>query len=200
MTLFCPFYSSSWRRSSAVSSRGEFQRGCAGWGASQGGCGNLLLPALHLEDLLLHGVPGDHTVGENGAGLPDAVCPVDGLGFRCRIPPGIQQIDIVCRRQIQAYAACLQADKENADFRRLLKLPDDFATVLGLAVQIAVFPACGIQVPGHQLQQRGELGEDQRLVAGLQERGKVGMQDFQLGGGICAAALVDEARMAGGLS
>ncbi len=69
---------------------------------------------LELEDLLLDGVAADQAVGEDVLGLADPVRAVDRLGLDGGVPPGVEQVDVVGGGQVQAQAAGLQADQEDA--------------------------------------------------------------------------------------
>ena len=67
---------------------------------------------LQLEDLLLDRVARDQPVGEHLPGLADAVRAVDGLGLDGRVPPRVEEEDVVGRGQVEAEPAGLEADQE----------------------------------------------------------------------------------------
>jgi len=57
--------------------------------------GQAALVILQLQDFFLDGIAGDETVGEDVPILPDAVRAIDGLCFDRRIPPGIEDENVV---------------------------------------------------------------------------------------------------------
>ena len=81
------------------------------------GVGQVALLLLEFEDLLLDGVAADQAVGEDVLGLADAVRAVDGLGLDGGVPPGVEQVDVFGGGQVQAQAAGLEADQEDAGSR-----------------------------------------------------------------------------------
>ena len=93
---------------------------------------------LQLGDLLLDRVPRDQAVGEDVPRLADAVRAVDRLRFDGRIPPRIEQEDVVGGGEVQAEAAGLQADQEHAAVRVGLKPLDARFAVARLAVEVLV--------------------------------------------------------------
>src|SRR5215210_230137 len=76
------------------------------------GVGEVSLALLELENLLLDGVAGHQTAGEDGTALADAVGAVDGLGLDGGVPPGIEEVDVVGGGEVQAQPPRLEADQE----------------------------------------------------------------------------------------
>ena len=62
--------------------------------------------------LLLHRVARDQPVGEHRPGLADAVRAVDGLRLHRRVPPRVEEEDVLGGREVQAEPAGLEADQE----------------------------------------------------------------------------------------
>ena len=79
------------------------------------------LRLLQLEHLLLDRVARDQPVGEHAARLADAVRAVDRLRLDRRVPPRVEQEDVVGRGQVQAQAAGLEADQEQPAVRVVLE-------------------------------------------------------------------------------
>ena len=96
------------------------------------------LRLLQLEDLLLDRVPGDQAVGEHRLRLADAVGAVDRLRLDRRVPPGVEQEDVLGRRQVQAEAAGLEADQEQLAVRVVLEPLDPRLPVARAAVEVFV--------------------------------------------------------------
>src|SRR4051812_28544543 len=57
--------------------------------------GQVLFALLELQDFFLHRVLGDQPVGKDAARLADAVGAVDGLRLDGRVPPRIEQVDVL---------------------------------------------------------------------------------------------------------
>ena len=93
---------------------------------------------LELEDLLLDGVAADQAVGEDVLGLADPVRAVDGLGLDGGVPPGVEQVDVFGGGQVQAEAAGLEADQEDAGLGVVLEPLDPLGAVAGPAVEVLV--------------------------------------------------------------
>src|SRR6266545_1818018 len=72
------------------------------------------LALLQLPDLLLQRAQRQQPVGDDGAGLADAVRPVDGLRLHRRVPPRVEEHDVAGRGQVEAGPAGLEGDEENA--------------------------------------------------------------------------------------
>ena len=76
--------------------------------------------------------------------LANAVCPVSGLLFYCRIPPWVKVNDIIRTRQIKSKASSLERNKENGLMPRL-ELLYHFAAIphRSRAVQIEIIMDSG---------------------------------------------------------
>ena len=85
------------------------------------GIGQFSFVLLHLQDFLFNRVFRNDFAGKDMACLADAVGAVDGLRFRGGIPPWIEQEDVIRRREIEADAACLEADQKCGDVRICLE-------------------------------------------------------------------------------
>ena len=72
-----------------------------------------LLLFLKLEDFLLDGAAGDETIDIDRFGLTHAMRAVDSLVFDARIPPRIEDDDVVGRGQVESGAAGFETDKED---------------------------------------------------------------------------------------
>ena len=80
--------------------------------------GQVALALLQLQHLFLDRVLGDQAIGEDLAGLADAVGAVDRLRLDGRIPPRIEQEDVFGGGEVQAKAAGLEADEEQLQLDR----------------------------------------------------------------------------------
>ena len=74
---------------------------------------DLLLLLLQLQNLLLDRALRHETNHLHGSGLPDSVRALHRLQLGGRVPPGVEQHDIVCFLQVQALASDLQRDEED---------------------------------------------------------------------------------------
>src|SRR5215210_874443 len=164
------------------------------------GVGEGSLAGLELEDLFFDGVAGDEAVGEDGAGLADAVGAVDGLGFDGGVPPRVEEVDVVGGGEVEAEAAGFQADEEEAASGIGLELLHQLLAVAGLAVQVEVWETGGVEPAAEDAQEAGELGEDQRLVLLVEDLDELRKQEVELGAGIVLVSAVDQGGMAGGLA
>ena len=93
------------------------------------------LARLEGHHLLLDGVGGDEAVDVDVARLSDAVRPVDGLGLGRRVPPRVEQEDVVGLGEGQSDPAGLEADQEDRGRTRAERL-DDGLPVAGRAVEV----------------------------------------------------------------
>src|SRR5690606_2753823 len=72
---------------------------------------------LQLKYLFLYGISCNELVREDLLALPDTMGAVYGLGFHGRIPPGIEDENIVCFRKIQPQATGFDGDQKNPKVR-----------------------------------------------------------------------------------
>mmetsp|Transcript_51348 Transcript_51348/g.123107 ORF Transcript_51348/g.123107 Transcript_51348/m.123107 type:complete len:210 (+) Transcript_51348:110-739(+) len=128
-----------------------------------------LLLLLQLHDFLLDGFGGHEADGFHWAELTDAVSALDGLCFSGRVPPGVHQEDVVRCLQVQAFTSGFQGDQQ--DLQRGLCLEGHDDVVPGNNGHAAQHRGCGdaltLQAPLNDLQEAGELREDQRLACGI---------------------------------
>jgi len=90
------------------------------------------LRRLQLEDLFFDRGPGDQPCSDHAARLADAVRPVDRLRFDRRIPPGIEQVHVVRRREVESVPARLETHEEERNGCVGLKPIDPRLAVDGL--------------------------------------------------------------------
>jgi len=155
---------------------------------------------LKLQYLFLDGVLGDEAIGENLAGLADAVSAVDGLGFYGGVPPGIEEEDVLRGRQIQTKAAGFETDEKQLAVLIGLESIDALLAVAGFAVEVFVDGALIVQLFSQDRKEAGELGEDNGFVAFVGQFRKAGNKRVELGAGIVNAGFVEQAGMARGLA
>src|SRR6266403_2042542 len=103
----------------------------------------------------------------------------DRLRFDRRIPPRIEQKDVLRRRQVQAQSARLQADQEQPAVRGRLKARDALVAILGPAVEIFVRDAMALKALAHDGKHARELREHERLVALIERRLSKPQQRFE---------------------
>ena len=120
---------------------------------------------LQIGDFLFDRAATDESIREDLLCLPDAVCPVDSLRLDGRIPPGVEQENILGSSQVKAEAARLQTDQEVWTFRVIMEPVNVLFAVSSLTIEIFVSDAFLVESLSDDCQQTGELREDQCLVA-----------------------------------
>lgn len=113
------------------------------------GFGQLALALLELEHAFLDGVPRNESVRKDAARLPDAVRPVNGLRFRRRIPPRVEDEYVIRGGEVQPDAAGLQADQEQPTRRVLLEPLDTSLAVPGATIQVLIRNAACVELCPH---------------------------------------------------
>src|SRR3546814_143008 len=86
---------------------------------------------LETHALFFDGAGADQPDGDDVFLLADAVNAVNRLVFDCRVPPGIDEINVVSLGEIQAGAAGFETDKEYTTGGVFLEFFYDPATVTG---------------------------------------------------------------------
>lgn len=143
--------------------------------------GEVALALLEFENALFDGVLGDEAIGEDGAGLADAVGAVNRLGFDGGVPPGVEEIDVIGGGEIEAGAAGFQAKQEDGAIGIGLEMLDTFLTIRGGAVEILVLQARLIEARLQEREEAGELREHQCFVAFFGDFGELIEQYIELG-------------------
>ena len=125
---------------------------------------------------------------------------VNSLRFDRRVPPGIEQKDVFCCRQVQAQPTGLQADqKQLAVFVRLKSL-DSRLAVAGSPIQVFISDAVFIQTVADDGEQTRELRKDQHLMAFRENFCQLVEQQIEFGARVFGAFLIDQAGVAGRLA
>src|SRR5579883_1225154 len=157
------------------------------------------LALLQREDSLLDRVLGHHAIHHDGALLSEAMRAVCGLFLHGRVPPWIEQEDVVGRREVEARAAGLERHQEHGRAALVLELAHHRAPIAGRAVEAREADARRPEMRLDAVEQRGPLGEHERLVAfgdRVLERLDQAL-DLRRRLGVLPG---DEARVAGGLA
>mmetsp|Transcript_56749 Transcript_56749/g.159326 ORF Transcript_56749/g.159326 Transcript_56749/m.159326 type:complete len:352 (-) Transcript_56749:947-2002(-) len=156
---------------------------------------------LHLQLLLaalLH-VPLDRRIAEQPddphlVGLPDAVHAGDGLLVVLRVPVQVEEDDGVRGLQIQTKTSGSRGEEEDADLlsalERLEVLPP--LLVRHLPVQAHVPDLAPLEEGLQDVQDAGELGEDQHLVLEPEQLAEYPVQRLELAGGPVQILVMDE--------
>ena len=71
------------------------------------------LAILEQEDALLYGALSDQSVDNDRAILTDTMGTVGSLILDCRVPPGIDEKDVIGSGEVQSGAASLERDEEH---------------------------------------------------------------------------------------
>ena len=125
---------------------------------------------------------------------------VDRLALHRGIPPGVEQEDVVRRRQVQAEAAGLQADQEHLAVRVVLEPLHPRLPVPRAAVEVGVGDFLLVQPLLDDRQHARELGEHQGLVSLVEDLAQLRQEHVELGAGFARPlGLVDQTGMAGRL-
>src|SRR2546427_247821 len=119
----------------------------------------------------------------------------DRLRFDCRIPPRIEQKDVLRRRQVQAQSARFQADQEQPAVRGRLKARDALVAILGPAVEVFVRDAMALKALAHDGKHARELREHERLVALIEHLQQARLQHVEFGRGLPDAPLIEQPGM-----
>jgi hypothetical protein len=164
------------------------------------GVGEVAFGFLELEDFFLDGVAGDEAVGEDLAGLADAVGAVDGLGFDSGIPPGVEQEDVIGGGEVKAEAAGFEADEEEFAVGVVLEAVDLRLAFVGAAVEVFVIDAVFIEVLAEDAEHFGELRKDERLVSFFEDFPDLREEHIEFGAGAVGFGRIDEAGVDGGLT
>jgi hypothetical protein len=140
---------------------------------AEDGFGQTALALLELEHFLFDGVLGNQPIGEHLARLADAMRAIDRLRFDRRVPPRIEQEDVLGGGEVEAEAARLEADQEQLAVRIGLEAVDARVTVARPAVEVLVGEAEAIERSAHAIEQLHELREDDCLVTLLEHFAEV---------------------------
>src|SRR5690606_33817386 len=135
--------SSDFSRSGRPRRRGSGQKlqqvlpreGGGGGGLSDGRLGDGALSLLQLEDPLLDRALCHQTMDEDGPLLADAMSPVGRLVLGRRIPPRVEEEDVVGGGQVEARSPRLQGGEENRRTVLRLKGRNHAAPVHGGAIE-----------------------------------------------------------------
>ena len=112
--------------------------------------------------------------------LTDPVGPVDGLGLGGRVPPGVEDVDVVGLGQRQPHAAGLEADQEHRSGTPAEGV-DHRLAVPGAPVEVDRGDPLGRESVADPAEERGERAEDQRLVALGRHLGQLVDEQVDLG-------------------
>ena len=160
----------------------------------------MALLRLQLQDALFHSVPRHQAIGEHRFVLADAVRTVDRLGFGRRVPPRVENEDIVGGGEVESDPPSFEADEEHLAVRIGLETFDAIIAVAGLTIEVFVGNALLLQSFLDDAEELRELGEDQRLVTGFAHFLEVFRQDFQLDALFASAFAVEKPRVTGELT
>ena len=134
-------------------------------------------------------------------GLADAVRAVDGLGLDGRVPPGVEQEDVVGGGQVQAEAAGLEADQEDRAVGVVLEPLDPAGAVAGAAVEVLVGDASPASSRSRTIARKLVNWEKTRTLCPSSTTSAIcGRSMSSLALGSPAQLGVDQAGVAGGLA
>ena len=153
------------------------------------------------SDLLLDRVAGDQAVGEDVLRLADPVRAVDRLRLDGRVPPGVEQEDVLGRGQVQAEAAGLQADQEEPAVRVVLE-PLDPRLRGRASGRRGTRRGCPRRRAGAQTSASKLVNceKTRALCPSSTTSASCGRSTSSLADGVVARALVDQAGVAGRLA
>ena len=129
--------------------------------------------------------------------LADSMGAIDRLRLDRRVPPRVQQEDVLGGGEVQSESASLQADEKEPAFRIVLKALDFRLTIARPAVEVLVHDLTLVEARAQDRQQARELREHDRLVALVDRLGEARDQHIQLRGRIVGPPAIDQTRMAG---
>ena len=119
--------------------------------------GQVPLLFLQVGDFFFDRVATDQAVRKDAVRLADPVSPVDRLRFDGRVPPRIEQKDVLSRSQVQTEPARFKTDEEDRAVLVILKPLDVIFAVSCLTVEVLVDDAFFVEVFPNDRQQAGEL-------------------------------------------
>ena len=176
-----------------LGSREEHFEFFAAEGADEGvvggddGVGELAFVLLEGDDFFFDRVLGDEAAGVDSPGLADAVGAVDGLLLDGGVPPGVEEEDVVGGGEVEAEAAGFEADEEELAVVVILEVFDAGGTVAGFAVEVFVADFFFVQMSAEDGEHAGELGEDERFVAFVDDFRQLRQKDAEFGAGLGGA-------------
>ncbi len=160
----------------------------------------MTLALLQLEDPFFHRVTCNQAIREHVAALTDAVRPIDRLGFDRRVPPRIEQKDVLRGGEIQSQAAGFQTDQKQPAGGIGLETLHLRLTILGPAIEVFVCDAGGVQSRAEECEEARELRKYERLVPFFDRFRHPRHEHVQLGRCVVRVTPIDEARMTRRLS
>src|SRR5215216_3427719 len=115
--------------------------------------GQIALGLLKLQHLLFDCITRNEPRREHPSRLSDAMRAVDGLRLDGWIPPRIEQVHVVRRRQVEAQPTSLEADEEDPALRIRLEPPNALLAVLRLPIEVLVDHFLAVELWLEQRQQ-----------------------------------------------
>jgi hypothetical protein len=125
----------------------------------------LTLMGLERQDPLLDRVAGNQSVNQDRILLADPVGSVGGLVLYGGVPPRIEDVDVVCRGQIETDPSCLERQKENAWTICPLKISNHPFSINGSAIDTPVGHSSLSKGGLHEIEERGPLREDEGAMS-----------------------------------
>ena len=109
------------------------------------------------EHFLLDGAARHQTCGDHVPRTSDAMGAVDRLCLHRWIPPGVEQVDVVGRGEVEAMSAGLQTDEEDRAGGIVLESIDTCLPVFRAPVEILIPNALFVERGAHEREKCGEL-------------------------------------------
>ena len=120
---------------------------------------------MQIQDALLDGISCDQAVDDDRPFLADSVGAVGGLGFDGRVPPGIQQEDVVGGSEVEPCAAISKGEEHDVFTALRLVAVDDLSTIARRPVESKPRNAAFAQTRLDVIEQTRPLRKNECLVS-----------------------------------
>ena len=125
--------------------------------------------------------------------------PVDCLGLHGGVPPGVQDVDVVCGGEVQTLSTCLERDQEQPTVGVFLEMVDPSLSIGRAAIEVLVRRSLGVEMLPQDGEKTGELAKHQHLVTFIGNLVELPKEGFELGAWLIFCRGIDEAGMTGRL-
>ena len=146
------------------------------------GIGETAFSRVEFQNAFFHRIACNQSMDDNRSGLADSVRAIGRLIFHRRVPPGIEEEDMIGGRQVEPGAPGFERDEHHGSAFPFAETANDLGPVSGGSVQSFVLQAGILKRRFTEIKQGSPLREDQGLVS-LRDRLLQSIhQESELGG------------------